>query len=191
MMRTATDGWIWSFQPRSGMSDKEVENWMSEGIQFQYGIEDTTYFVHSSGDRMQWFRAEAEMERWREEWEAKQANFLRCIRTFSKMADVWQTLSTQEPEGRSKACETGRIAYAKQKSAMFREMEHHAKDTFRSAGYGELIDNLIDQQVGKTLADFVLAERSDPKYYIPELIAGVSSISLHHALCIPPLIFIW
>jgi hypothetical protein len=119
---------------------------------------------------VQWFRAEAEMERWREEWEAKQADFLRCIRTFGKMADVWQTLSMPEPEGHSKAEEAGRIAYAKKKSAMFREMERHAKDTFRGAGYGELVDHLIDQQEGKTLADFVLAERSDPKYHIPELI---------------------
>ncbi|KAF8803122.1 hypothetical protein BYT27DRAFT_7226149 [Phlegmacium glaucopus] len=143
----AKHGWIWSFRPRSGMSDKEVENWMAEGDQ---------------------------MERWREEWEAKQADFLRCIRSFGKMADVWQTLSTREPENCSKACERGRIAYAKQKSAMFQEMACHAKDVFRSAGYGELIDHLIDQQRGKILADFVLAERSDPKYHILELVAGVS-----------------
>ncbi|KAF8810573.1 hypothetical protein BYT27DRAFT_7091579, partial [Phlegmacium glaucopus] len=158
----AKHGWIWSFRPRSGMSDKEVENWMAEG------------------DRVQWFRAEAEMERWREEWEAKQADFLRCIRSFGKMADVWQTLSTREPENCSKACERGRIAYAKQKSAMFQEMACHAKDVFRSAGYGELIDHLIDQQRGKILADFVLAERSDPKYHILELVAGVSSPILFH-----------
>ena len=91
---------------------------------------------------MQWFRAEAEMEQWREEWEAKQADFLRCIRTFGKMADVWRTLSACEPEHLS---DRGRIAYAKQKSAMFQEMACHAKYTFRSAGYGELIDHLIDQ----------------------------------------------
>ena len=58
---------------------------------------------------------------------------------------------------------------------MFQEMACHAKATFRSAGYGELIDHLIDQQEGKILADFVLAERSDPKYLIPELVAEVSS----------------
>jgi len=126
---------------------------------------------------VQWFRAEAEMERWREEWEAKQADFLRCIRTFGKMADVWRTLSACEPEHLS---DRGRIAYAKQKSAMFQGMACHAKDTFRSAGYGELIDHLINQQEGKILADFVLAERSDPKYHIPELVAEVSSpISFH------------
>jgi len=130
---------------------------------------------------VQWFRAEAEMERWREELEAKQADFLRCIRTFGKMADVWRTLSTGGPEGRNKLGEIGRIAYAKQKSAMFREMERHAKATLRSAGYGGLVDHLIDShQKGKILADFVLAERSDPKYHIPELSTGVS---LNSVLC--------
>jgi hypothetical protein len=34
----AIDGWIWSFRPRSEMSDKDVENWMSEGTQFRYSI---------------------------------------------------------------------------------------------------------------------------------------------------------
>ena len=96
------------------------------------------------------------------------------------MADVWQTLSTHEPERLGEACERGRIAYAKQKSAMFQEMLRHAKDTFRSAGYGELVDHLIDQQEGKILADFVLAERSDPKYRIPELVAEVSLLILFH-----------
>ena len=126
---------------------------------------------------MQWFQAEAEMEQWREEWEAKQANFLRCIRTFGKMADVWQTLSTRDPEYLS---ERGRMAYAKQKSVMFQEIACHAKDTFRRAGYGELVDHLIDQQEDKILADFILVERLDPKYHIPELVAEVSfQISFH------------
>jgi len=135
---------------------------------------------------VQWFQAEAEMERWREELEAKQADFLRCIRTFRKMADVWQTLSTGGPGYCSEPGEMGRIAYAKQKSAMFREMERHAKDTLRSAGYGELVDHLIDShQKGKILADFVLMERSDPKYHIPELFASVSSLPVSHIYFIP------
>ena len=142
--------------------------------------------LHSAGDRVQWFRAEAEMERWREELEAKQADFLRCIRTFRKMADVWQTLSTGGPGYCGEPGEMGRIAYAKQKSAMFREMERHAKDTLRSAGYGELVDHLIDShQKGKILADFVLTERSDPKYHIPELLASVSSLPVSHIYFIP------
>ena len=59
--------------------------------------------------------------------EAKQADFLRCIWTFRKMADVWQTLSTGGPGYCGEPGEMGRIAYAKQKSAMFREMERQVK----------------------------------------------------------------
>ena len=114
------------------------------------------------GDRVQWFRAEAEMERWREEWEAKQADFLRCIRTFRTMSTVWQTMA-------SNSSELGRVAYAKQKSAMYREMEHNAKDMFSNAGYRSLVEHLIDHPQGKILADFVTAERSDPAYIIPEI----------------------
>jgi hypothetical protein len=72
------------------------------------------------------------------------------------------------------------MAYVKQKSAMFYEMACHAKDTFWRAGYGELVNHLIDQHEGKILADFILAERSDPKYHIPELVAVISlPISFH------------
>lgn len=31
MKSEVADGWIWSFRPRKGMSDKDVEEWMSEG----------------------------------------------------------------------------------------------------------------------------------------------------------------
>ena len=102
------------------------------------------------------------MERWREEWEAKQADFLRCIRTFRTMSTVWQTMA-------SSSSELGRVAYAKQKSAMYREMERDAKDTFSKAGYQDLVEHLIDHPGGKILADFVTTERSDPVYIIPEL----------------------
>jgi hypothetical protein len=115
-----------------------------------------------SGDRIQWFRAEAEMERWREEWEVKQADFLHCIHTFRTMSTIWQTMA-------SGSSELGKVAYAKQKSAMYREMEHDAKDTFSKAGYGDLIEHLVNHPASKILADFVTAECSDLAYIIPEL----------------------
>jgi hypothetical protein len=102
------------------------------------------------------------MERWREEWEAKQADFLRCIRTFHTMSTVWETMA-------SSSSELGRVAYAKQKSAMYREMEHDAKDSFSKAGYRDLVEHLIDHPEGKILADFVTTEHSDPAYFIQEI----------------------
>ncbi|KDR81111.1 hypothetical protein GALMADRAFT_136164 [Galerina marginata CBS 339.88] len=146
------DGWIWSFRPRGGMSDEDVEKWMIEG------------------DRVQWFRAEAEMERWREEWEIKQADFLRCIRSFNKMSSVWEEMARESIEG-------GKRAYAKHKSALFKEMERHAKKLFSDAGYGHLIEHLLDHDEGKILADYIILERSDPKYDIPQLTVKVLAAS--------------
>jgi hypothetical protein len=83
-------------------------------------------------DCVQWFRAEAKMECWQEEWEAKQADFLHCIRTFCTMSTVWQTMA-------SNSSKLGRVAYAKQKSAMYQEMEHNAKDMFSNAGYVRIV----------------------------------------------------
>jgi hypothetical protein len=147
----------------------------------QYGIVRRILTIFS-GDRVQWFRAEAEMERWREEWEAKQADFLRCIRTFCTMSNVWQIMA-------SSSSELGRVAYAKQKSAMYREMEYDAKDTFSKAGYQDLVRHLIDYPEGKILAEFVTTERSDPVYIIPELNLKVRCtqmpiiILIHVVLC--------
>ncbi|KAF8883358.1 hypothetical protein CPB84DRAFT_1750702 [Gymnopilus junonius] len=45
------------------------------------------------GDHVQWYRTEAEMERWREEWEIKQVEFLRCIRSFGSYSSLWNELA--------------------------------------------------------------------------------------------------
>jgi hypothetical protein len=121
-----------------------------------------------SGDRVQWFRAEAEMERWREEWEIKQADFLRCIRSFNKMSCVWDEMARNSTK-------VGKCAYAKHKSALFKEMEQHARKLFNDAGYGHLIKSLLDNDEGKILADYVILERSHPQYIIPELTVKVKT----------------
>ncbi|KIM46597.1 hypothetical protein M413DRAFT_22998 [Hebeloma cylindrosporum] len=135
-----TDGWIWSFKAQPQMSDKELEEWIDEG------------------DRVQWFRAEAEMQRWQEEWEIKQADFLRCICMFSTMSDVWQALGKDNIKGKA--------AYAKKKSAMFKAMENEARSKLSKAGHGNLPDLLVPGN-RKILADYVEEERL--KYVIPEL----------------------
>ncbi|KAF9547927.1 hypothetical protein CPC08DRAFT_729608 [Agrocybe pediades] len=106
------DGWIWSFRPSSQISDEQVEKWAAEG------------------DRVQWFRAEAEMKRWQEQWEIKQAELLRCIRTFSSTSKhearrdgaaclrwAWGVTSTRtrNPEvGRSSLQETRAVSRRRQ-----------------------------------------------------------------------------
>jgi hypothetical protein len=52
------------------------------------------------------------MERWREQWEIKLIEFLRCIRSFSTMADTWTALATKQ---QSKSHQ----AYAKKSASMY------------------------------------------------------------------------
>lgn len=111
-----------------------------------------------TGDRVQWFRAEAEMERWQEEVEIKQADFIRCINYFGKMSDVWMSLQ-------GSITSPGKIAYAKKKSAMFKEMELSARHLFAKAGYSHLL-NLTNE---KPHAHYVMEERNKPEYIIPQL----------------------
>ena len=106
--------------------------------------------MHLIGDSIQFFRAEAEMQRWQEEWESKQADFLRCIWAFSKSSDVWQELSKT-------ASLDGEVAYAKKKSVMFQEMAKVAKSEFLAAGYE---DRLATMNGNKSLAELVEADRN-------------------------------
>jgi hypothetical protein len=96
------------------------------------------------------------MQRWQEEWESKQADFLRCIRAFHKSSDVWKVLS------QAAAC-GGAIAYANKKSAMFREMAELATSDFIAAGYEDRLQTLSGD---KSLADLVMADRLDPNYAV-------------------------
>ncbi|KAJ7587732.1 hypothetical protein C8J56DRAFT_1050966 [Mycena floridula] len=81
------------------------------------------------GDSVQWFRAEAEMERWQEQLEIKQAEFLRCIDSFKMMSRNWNLIAEHS--------ERGARAYARQKSAMYSQ----CRDQFGAAGYGVLLED--------------------------------------------------
>ena len=105
------------------------------------------------GDSVQFFRAEAEMQRWQEEWESKQAEFLCCIRSFHKSSNVWQELSHV-------VSHSGEIAYARKKSAMFQEMAELATSEFIAAGYEDCLTTITGDQV---LADLVTTDRQLPE----------------------------
>ena len=112
------------------------------------------------GDRVQWFRAEAEMQCWQEEWELKKAEFLCCIRHFIKMADVWNNLTKSNQSN-------GSAAYARKKAAMYEEMARDARNQFNKAGYSHLnIDN------SNSLADHCKEERMKPENHIPVTYGG-------------------
>ncbi|CAA7262271.1 unnamed protein product [Cyclocybe aegerita] len=126
------DGRIWLLKPKARMTEKELEDWVNEG------------------DQVQFFWAEAEVQRWREELEIKQADFLRCIRAFATMSSVWLKLS-------STSSSAGAAAYARKKSAMYKTMECDARTLFAAAGFGHLVESL-DNASPKLLAEYVHEE---------------------------------
>jgi hypothetical protein len=81
-------------------------------------------------DRIQWFRAEAEMQRWQEQVESKLAELLRTSHSFQKMQEIWENLAQDQ--------EPGYAAYAKQKAAMYGQMAGYCDEGLDHAGYGEL-----------------------------------------------------
>ncbi|KAF7372608.1 CxC2 domain-containing protein [Mycena venus] len=88
------EGWLWQLGKMGRLSQNEMDEWSSEG------------------DRVQWFRAEAEMQRWQEQKEQKLIELLRTVRSFFKMQQVW----TQLANGHS-SNQPGHAAYARQKSS--------------------------------------------------------------------------
>ncbi|KAJ7027283.1 hypothetical protein C8F04DRAFT_1267195 [Mycena alexandri] len=128
------EGWLWT--KRVGkMSDDELTTWMKEG------------------DRIQWFRAEAEMERWREQVETILADWRTTIRSFAKYKETWTTLATMQDSK-----DLGRIAYAKQKAAIYARRESEGRrllgeHKLLGPKYGCIADDHLD------LIGFVTANR--------------------------------
>ncbi|KAJ7447699.1 hypothetical protein FB451DRAFT_777855 [Mycena latifolia] len=128
------DGWLWSFRPGK-MNPDELREWTMEG------------------DRIQWYRAEAEMERWREQLEMKLAEWRTTIRSFAAYKNAWTTLAASQD-----ARDIGHIAYAKRKAAMYARRESEGRTTLPShkmlgPKYGAIVDDALD------LVDFVLKNR--------------------------------
>lgn len=125
------DGWIWT--KGGGMTSKELQEWEAEGNAYRhypYRIQITD--DHTTGDRVQWFRAEAEVWRWREQYEIKHAEFVRIIKTFSRMADIWHGLANHQdlPEA---------VAYARRHAAIFSRLASDARALYRRCGHPTLV----------------------------------------------------
>ena len=79
------------------------------------------------------------MQRWLEEWEIRQADYLRCIRFFQTIAKVWQELVIICSDGNT--VQLGKNAYARKKAQMFTDMANHAIKLLTTEGYGHLLDD--------------------------------------------------
>ncbi|KAF7300128.1 CxC2 domain-containing protein [Mycena kentingensis (nom. inval.)] len=137
-------GWVWQLGKLAKMSDSELDDWASEG------------------DQVQWFRAEADMLRWREQKEQKLAEILRVRRSFLKMHSTWTTLSAS-------AVKPGYAAFARQKAAMYQRMAQDTATRLASAGYSEF---LVE---GFNLVEWVQQERSTEDAKFERLVYSKSS----------------
>ncbi|KAJ3963612.1 hypothetical protein EV361DRAFT_956809 [Lentinula raphanica] len=103
------DSWLWSKGTRN-MDTEEIQQWEVEG------------------DRIQWFRAEAEMYRWMEQFESKHAEFERDIEYFRTMAKAWSFLA-------KKNLAAGYHAYTKRHAAMFTDLANDAELRYKQVGH--------------------------------------------------------
>ncbi|KAJ6599557.1 hypothetical protein B0H10DRAFT_2196499 [Mycena sp. CBHHK59/15] len=94
------EGWLWQLGKLSKMTNAEMDEWSSEG------------------DRVQWFRAEAEMQCWQEH--------------FIKMQQAWTEFGARSSE------RPGYQAYGNQKAAMYQRRAQQVQNLVAAAGYTEL-----------------------------------------------------
>ncbi|KAJ7239653.1 hypothetical protein C8J57DRAFT_1564709 [Mycena rebaudengoi] len=141
-----TDGWLWNLGKMAKMTDEEMTEWTEEG------------------DRVQWFRAEADVQRWQEQGEQKLAELLRTVRSFKKMSAVWKQLAEMQS-----ADQPGAKAYARQKAAMYQRRMEEAEQFVVGAGYKELLGNdanlirFVREQRAKEAQIFADAVASAPE----------------------------
>ncbi|KAJ7729337.1 hypothetical protein B0H16DRAFT_1734276 [Mycena metata] len=112
------DGWIWL----QGLTRAQSMNG------------DKLAAYRSESERVQWFRAEAEMYRWLEQYERKHAEFMRIIERYHRDSVVWAGLASAE-ETRNGGL-NGAVTFAWMQAAMHRRLEHNANVIFKSADSG-------------------------------------------------------
>ncbi|KAJ7624167.1 hypothetical protein B0H17DRAFT_1340402 [Mycena rosella] len=113
-----SDGWIWleSLTRGQKLGDAKLAEYKKES------------------DRVQWFRAEAEMYRWLEQYERKHTELMRVIERFRRDGIVWVGLADREEQrngGRN-----GAATFARMQAAMYRRLQHNAEVVFKSAESG-------------------------------------------------------
>ncbi|KAJ6632041.1 hypothetical protein B0H10DRAFT_1937760 [Mycena sp. CBHHK59/15] len=113
-----SDGWIWLESMTRGQT-------LGEAKLAAYKEE---------SDRVQWFRAEAEMYRWLEQYERKHAEMMRVIERFRRDNVVWEGLADRVEE--QNGGRNGAVNFARMQAAMYKRLQHNATVTFKSAESG-------------------------------------------------------
>ncbi len=90
-------------------------------------------------EKVQWFRSQADMERWVEEAELLEEEFRRLIRGCEKMASVWLSLTEAKVKYQPiftarQGSDQGYKSYAYQKADMYERMGLNARELFKTVG---------------------------------------------------------
>lgn len=155
------EGWLWHMSGKGKMTEKEMAEWEAEGNTC-FCVERQMLICFISGDRVQWFRAEAEMQRWQEQVEQKLAELLRTIRSFGKMKETWTELSLTQASNLP-----GHVAYAKKKASMYETMENDCRRKLEGAGYKHLLS------MEGTLIDYIVAKRAEESLFLLKSLKGM------------------
>ncbi|KAJ7920223.1 hypothetical protein B0H13DRAFT_1987400 [Mycena leptocephala] len=124
-----SDGWIWleSLTRGQKLGDDKLAAYKMES------------------DRVQWFRAEAEMYRWLEAYERKHAELCRVIERYRHNTEVWVNRASRQEE-RIKGLNGGEeelirdlrgaATFARMQATMYRRLQHNTQVIFKSAESG-------------------------------------------------------
>ncbi|KAJ6569839.1 hypothetical protein DFH09DRAFT_1080569 [Mycena vulgaris] len=130
------EGWLWQLGKMGRLSQSKMEEWSNKG------------------DQVQWFRAEAEMQRWKEQKEQKLVELLWTIRSHVKMQSVWSQL------GDSHANQPGHATYARQKAWMYERWAEDARNLVRLGRYQALLS------LTANVIKFIKGERMKEEQYL-------------------------
>ncbi|KAJ7732899.1 hypothetical protein DFH07DRAFT_990489 [Mycena maculata] len=161
------DGWIWLERVTRGQN---------------LGDDTKLAEYKRQSDRVQWFRAEAEMYRWLEQYERKHAELMRVIERFRRDSVVWAGLADREEQRNGGL--NGSVTFARMQAAMYKHLEHNAKVIFKSSEsgahhdwvsattFGELVTKIDGWRdvVFKWMDDMAAARRALGHPYLPPVL---------------------
>ncbi|KAJ7679610.1 hypothetical protein B0H17DRAFT_1206512 [Mycena rosella] len=114
---------------------KRAEGWIWNEVRRDQTLgEDKLAEYKWESDRVQWFRAEAEMYRWLEQYERKHAELMRVIARFRRDSEVWGKRADRE-EGLSGGV-NGSATFARMQAVMYQRLQHNAEVIFKSPDSG-------------------------------------------------------
>ena len=92
----------------------------------------------SIGDRVRWFRSEAEVLRWLEQVELKYCEFFRLVSSLERVSRYWMDVATNQ------TLDQGFSAYSLRQAALFKALLSNAIAEFETYSTRDVIGEEID-----------------------------------------------